>query len=342
MSAGLRIARGVLVLLPIFFLSASLSSQVPFSLATPVLGYVFDAADRGLKPIVGIPGNAMIGSPMDVAFPITRAQILPDNRHVIAASDANPELVVLHLESNPVSVNSIADMPPGPDRIGLSPHGSAAAFYYGYSRTVFIVTGLPHAPIVSEKVDLSRFTDPLKAIAINEAGNCLLLVYSEREQDSIYSVPVGRGTRFLFSVVRLGAITFYGDEDALVADSVANQLHAIRDVQGEATRVLLADSRDQVFQPVGIAVSNRNEIYVANAGSGTVVALEDDGGVLRVTECNCKVSGMRRLRDSLFQLTGHPAEPIFLFEADTVQDRIFFVPAQPFTMPVVDRPVQYF
>ena len=81
--------------------------------------------------------------------------------------------------------------------------------------------------------------------------------------------------------------------------------------------------------PVAVTVSRRGEFYVANAGSGIVMVFDSSGRLLRRQDCRCSISGMAPLRDSVFRLTDRIDLPIILLDANTPEDRIFFIPAQP-------------
>ena len=84
--------------------------------------------------------------------------------------------------------------------------------------------------------------------------------------------PYPGSARFLTSAVSVSGIAITPGGDAIVTDRGANEVFAIWDVAGGAVRRLLADTREGVSSPAGVAVSSGNRIYVANPGSATVGA----------------------------------------------------------------------
>jgi len=313
----------------LFWACCGATAQIRFSVSAPVFSYVFDAKENVLKTILGFPGNSIVADPVELGFPISQGVVLSDHRHVIASSPSFPELLLVHLEGDSVSVSTIAETLSAPDRIELSSGGNSAAIYYGASESIVILSGLPHSATVSRKIELSGFVGSPKAIAINDAGTSLLLAYSEGEHELVYAWSESGDARFVLSVLKTGALTFFGNENAIVADNEANEVYEIRDVQGQAAKMLLADARDGISKPVGVAVSDLGQIHIANASSSTVMTLETESRTIRVTECACIITGIHRMADSTFRLTDGPGEPIFVFETSPGADRIVFIPAGP-------------
>ncbi len=113
---------------------------------------------------------------------------------------------------------------------------------------------------------------------------------------------------------------------AIVADPGADEVFAIWDARGAATPQFLAGPREGVSHPVGVAASADNQIYVANAGSGTIMALDANGALLRTHECTCVPSGLHRLMGSLFRLTDGVDRTLYLLDASPAEAHVLFVP----------------
>jgi hypothetical protein len=112
--------------------------------------------------------------------------------------------------------------------------------------------------------------------------------------------------------------------DAIVTDRRANEVFAIWDPAGGAVRKLLADNTNDVSDPTAVAISSGNRIYIANAGS--VLVLDSNGRALKTLRCNCTISGLNTLRDSVFRLTDGIERTIYLLDASSAEERILFVP----------------
>jgi len=310
----------------LFPIAPAVAGQLPSALAGPVLGFLFNSGTGKMQPLQGMLGNSTMGAPVEIGISIS--QVLPlGPRQAIASAEESSEILMLDMESSPVSVRAVPEAPARPSQAGASQHGSAAALYYAADRTVLVVTGLPLAPKVSRRVDLSALGLPLTRIAISDDGTVLAFAIAEDGQESLYGWTQDFSTRYLMSLDSIGGLTVRGDGNAIiVADRRANVVYAVWNARASTVRQLLATSHEGVSEPVGVAVSDRNEIYVANIGSGTVTVLDSLGRVLREKRCNCEISGLAPLRDSLFRLTERLDATIFLLDASSGDDRILFVP----------------
>ena len=310
----------------VVLLTSVLSAAQFGSLSGPVLGYVFDRNAASVRPVRGILGSATVGLPVD--FGVVFSQVLMlDAVHAIASADASPQLLELRMDVSPVSIVVIPGVPANPARTAASLHGTSAAFYYADTAQVRIVTGLPGEPRYLGVLQLDR---TLTRMAVNDDGT--LLVYAADGPDgvSVYAwTASSRSPRFLTSAVSISGIAITRNGDAIVTDSGANEVFAIGDAGGGAVRRLLADDREGVSNPAGVAVSSGNRIYVANAGTNTALVLDSSGRFLKAEHCDCRISGLYPLRDSVFRLTEGMDQTIFVLDASSTEERILFVPPPP-------------
>src|SRR5262245_21777072 len=304
------------------------AAQLPSSPSGPILGYVFDGNDGSIKPIAGIIGNSYIGPPVELGFSLTQATILPGQASAIASSDRSADAIVISLETRPVSVQAITGAPSNPSVISISSAGSAAALYYAGAGRMLVVRGLPQNPTVTAAIDVSSVQDPLSRIAVNDDGTSALLGFSQEDQDALYGWTTGSGLRFSTACSKCGAIPFVG-AGSFVADKGRHEAFLINDGGGGATRLSLAGPTEELSEPVAIAVSSRQEIYIGNAGTGTVVTFDLNGRALRTQSCSCAITDLYPIGDSVFRLTSRLDQTIFLLDAEDADDRIVFVPAIP-------------
>ncbi len=304
------------------------AGQSNATLSGPVLGYVFHASEGKLRPLRGVAGNATVGDPEPFDFAITQALTL-DARHVVVSTDANPELLAINMESRPASVAVIKNAPSGPTRTAGSLHGNAAAFYYAGFQSIVVVTGLPENPVVSQSVDLSALNPlALTHVAVSDDGGLLVYSVAEMDRESLYVwTPSAASSRFVFSVSAVGDIAIAGNGAAFVTDRVGNEVFAISDARNSAVAQYLLGERDGVSKPTGVAISKDNTIYIANAGSATLMTLDFGGHLLRTLQCDCRLSGLYLLRDSVFRLTDRLDQTIYLLATSLNGDQVSFVPA---------------
>jgi hypothetical protein len=300
--------------------SAIRAAQFTSSLSGPVVGYVFDRNAAKLRPVRGMLGSATVGEPIELGFGISQALVL-DERRFIASTDANGDLLMLTLEGGQISTVAVPEALASPTRSAISLQGTSAAFYYAQKKQVRIAAGLPNEPRHVATFQLDR---PVTQMAVNDDGTLLVFSVAEEEGQAIYVLTASSAIpRFLTSAASVSGISITRNGDAIVTDRAANEVFALWDAAGGAVRKLLADATDGVSSPVGVTVS-ANRIYIANAGS--VLTLDGNGRFLRSLRCNCPVSGLHPLRDSVFRLTDGITQTIFLLDARAAEERILFVP----------------
>jgi hypothetical protein len=288
----------------------------------PILGYVFDDNVGKLRPVRGIPGRATIGPPIDLAM----SPVLPlDARHIIASSEHS--LSVLDLAADPVASLALPEIPGNPSKATASTQATAAAFYYKDLSEVIIVAGLPTEPRVYRHAGLSNLAGPLTHMAVSNDGT--LLVFSLRESEGEIVIRWTASSDlvpFLTRTAAVGGLGITESKTAVVADRELNEIVIFQDAERAAARQLLADARDGVSTPVGVAVSPGNQIHIVNAGSGTVHTFNANGRMTGSQQCNCSLSGANALRATLFRLTDRIDQPLLLLEVSSTGQNIVFVP----------------
>jgi hypothetical protein len=224
------------------------------------------------------------------------------------------------LETSSVEAARIP-VPAWPDVAASAPRGNAAAFFFR-GGTVYIATGLPHSPSV-RTVNPGSDVNAISRLGVGFDGS--LLIYSVKDGigESLYSWTPTAPRRFIASAKSVGAIAITVNGGAIVADRGATDIFAVWDLRGNPRRQILADERDGVAAPVGVTVTARNEIYVANARS--VMAFDAAGRLARLSPCSCAPSGIYWMKDSLFRLTDRGDQTVYLLSAGA-EDRILFVP----------------
>jgi WD40 repeat protein len=321
MSAATRLRIVAAIITAALLASAASAAQFSGSLSGPVLGYVFDRHAGKLRPVRGILGSSTVGAPIESGFAIS--SILPlDARHAVASPEGGSNLVALTLDGTESSAVAISGVPANPTRSAASPAGTVAAFYYSGSQDVRIVTGLPQEPQQAAVVHIDK---PVTQMAVSAEGTMLLYAVTEDEGESLYAWTASSGgAKFLTSAASISGIAITPNGDVIVTDRGANEVFAIWDVGGAAVRKLLAGVEDGVWEPSSVAVSSGDRIYISNSES--VLVLDTNGRFLKAIRCNCSISGVYPFRDSVFRLTDGTAQTLYLLEATSAGERIFFVP----------------
>jgi hypothetical protein len=299
------------------------------SMSGPVLGYVFDPVQRGLRPIWGIAGASTVGEVMNIGMKLSRATLASQQDYAVAVADGSGEAVLIGFDRNSISVRPIAGAPPGADQIVLSPSGLSGALLYRSRHSIRTLSGLPHAPAIAAEVDISGLPGSSPAMAISDDGAVILMALSEGETGSLYVLTAGGQVRWISLLGEASDISFLSStRDALIADRRANEVLLVRDVTGAAGRLTLAGEREGILQPVAVAPSHDNSrVFIVNSGSGTISTLELASGTLTHVSSGGAPSGLYRLKgNSLFRLTELSGAPLLLFDSSTAESRILFVP----------------
>ncbi len=297
------------------------------SLQGPQLGLMFDSAKGALRPILGIAGASTLGSPFDLGdLTIADAIVAPNQNYAlaIAGSDHGVRLIRFGV-GNALQVSGLAGAAPGPDRMMISPAGTAAAFYYAATRRIATVGGLPLSPRVTADIHLSTVLSPL-FLAVSDDGGAALAAM----EHTVYAVTEKGEIPVASSLGRVSAVAFVASRDALIADGATNQIYLVRDTTGSESSRVLAGPADAISNPVAVAASaDGRRAFVANAKTKTITILDLSGeGKPAAISCACQPSGLQRMGDGgLFRVTEFSARPIWLLDAGLQREpRMVFVP----------------
>jgi hypothetical protein len=231
---------------------------------------VLDRSIGGVRPILGMAGASFFGEPIGLGIDTNRAAASSVAGYVLgAAGDAGRVTVFRDLLSGAPGV-LLESAAPAPDRIVLSPAGSAAALLYLDRNAIQVFAGLPSSPELRGEISLFGLPGPLSAIAISDDGGSVLAGARNSDgRESVMLLRPGADPRVLGMAGRVAAASFFpGKPDAVFAD--VGIVYQIRDVRGAAEFVPLP--ADGISKIVGLQVTMDNR-KVLVAGEGTVTAL---------------------------------------------------------------------
>lgn len=292
---------------------------------TPVLGFVLDSSAHRLRPLLGVPGAAVMGQPLDIDMDIADAALSPRQDYALVLTGNSRDVQLLRLSSGSASLAPIAGVVSAPDRISLSPTGSAAALYCQTTGTVQIVTGLPDAPVLAWEIAVAAGGQQVTALAISDDGRVLaagldgaaaLLLWTP--DGSTASVQLAQGIR---------AIAFRPRTQDAAAATANNQLFLLADITHNSQPLLAAGADEGIAGPVALAFSSDGQrLFAANSDSGAITTSDLAQGITSTLDCHCQPTGLDRLRGSaVFRLT-EAQSSLLLFDGSTNPSRILFVP----------------
>jgi DNA-binding beta-propeller fold protein YncE len=297
-----------------------LSGAAWAQVGAPVLGYVPDGGR--IRPVYGIPAAATVATPLDYGRNFSLIAISPlQNFALVTSADTGAVL----LAASNGSTTSLPGAAPNPDRIVLSPGGSAAVLWFSSTSHLQIVSGLPNAPSIREAdatflsalLDDSSSADAPGALAVSDDGQWVAGSWSR----GLYAFgPNGEVTRLPMRE-RAAALAFFAGRQDL---ALATELHvfSIADVGGRAAvSTLYAGDR---LTPVGMALTSDNQRMVVAASSGTLLTLDLAAGSTSRFDCGCAPVGVFGMGRAAFRLTGLTGSFFKLFDASSSE--VLFVP----------------
>jgi hypothetical protein len=305
-------------------ISGGLAGAQTGTFTGPVAGYVFDGGAHALRPVLGIPGAATVGAPIDAGYSFTAAYVAPrqDSFFGVAADGSTHWFAIA---AGAVTESAIAGVMQSPERVVFSPSGTAAALYANGQAQ--IVTGLRGSPAAAGSISLSS-TDArhgrrvAPALAVSDDGGYLLVALNG-------SIQLASQNGVVRPVIQTGADAVMafapGGHDAALA-ARGNGAILIRDVPGAATQQPLAADGPSFTTPVGIAFSaDGSHVFVASASQKSAMAFDLSGNRADMA-CSCSPAELTPMGSS-FRLNELTADPLWLVDAGASGPRVVFVPA---------------
>jgi hypothetical protein len=302
-------------------LAAVLDAQPQGTINGPVAGYVFDKAAHALRPVLGLPGASLLGSPIKWRYRVDQAYIAPQ---LDSAVGVTPEgaFHLFRVRDGLVTETAVGGLAlaGSPYTVAFSPSGNSVALYAG--NRVQLITGLPDSPVVGGSIDLTATGVP-SAIAVSDDARLLLMSVSnsirffESYADMGKLIDTAPGALVAFSA---------GGHDAAVADSGAGVV-LFRDLAGSGASQVIAppDENGAAFSALAFSADGK-ALFLATAGAQAVTQLDLSDGTRSRMACNCSPTALARM-GSVFRLTELAGDPLWLLDAPESAPRIVFVPA---------------
>jgi len=302
------------------------------SIGPVILGYVFDPPAGGLRPITGMPAAALIGPPVHLGPSLSWAEIASRHNYALGILAESKEVVVLDLEGGRPGWRPMEGVPPGPERMVLSPSGSAAALLYSDRRRLRVLTGLPGELSRSWEADLPPSPAEITAAAVSDDAGVALVGTIQDDAGAVLSVGPGGASRLVWAGGRVSALRFrQRSRDALVADYGSHRVFLLRDAGGRNELLQAAGERNGISHPIDAAFSSDGRrVITITADSNSIVITDLDSGASSELTSPEKPSGLHPLQgESVFRLTDLAARPILVLEAGDPEPRVLLVPWGP-------------
>ena len=298
----------------------------------PVLGYVWDSAGQSLRPVQGLPGASIIGTP---------AVSAPKGATFIASVSSGVSNTALFLDANGgVFQSSLAGGKltqlaslPGATALVLSNSG-AYALVTGKSASgtsfASAIAGLPQAPSV-RSLNVSPTTS-ISGGAASDTGTVALAIGSGQTGVAVVAfIGQAAGTQ-VATPQAFGGMQFVPNSDELVvADAASGALTTISHVNTAPASATLA-AAGGIPSPLALDISpNGRWVVVANHAGDVLRA--DLSGVAPATKlhCSCAPTQVLALNGSTagttLRLVTAGGGPLWIVDAGRAAPQILFVPA---------------
>ena len=282
----------------------------------PRLGYLFEAGPRVLRSVDGIPGAALLGSAIELGFPIADAVVSPDQTYALAINADNRAPYAVSFGRGSWNPQEVLGARYPVDSVVLSPSGRSAALYNVSEGVIQVVRGLPDTPVVDHELHLTN----LDHMAVSDDGALVLA------SQLGHSGPVlaWRGNQTSRDLPILGPVSAIAlrpqSHDALIANGAGVTL-----IHESDTRTEYRLFPETAGYCVGLAFSQRGERFFAAYHNGTILSYDLPGEKSTNLSCHCVPKFLQQLSpDSVLRLNEGEQEPMRIL--DGTRNRVLFVP----------------
>lgn len=320
----MRLTHSLTALLLLLAAGAANRAASQNSPRVPVLGLAYDSSQSAIRPILGIPGAAVLGDAIDFGFPIVAAAISPrDNLALAVAHDQSTRVV--QFQAGISSALKLDAAMASPSQIVFSPSGSAVILYQQASRKLQLVTGLPGNPSVAD-LSLSGVPDPADATAVSDDGRLILLSSPDPTAGQVWLLPTDGSPQLLpFPGSRL---SFRPNSQDVLTATTAGDVYLVRDVTVSADYRQIYAGSGGTSNPVAVSFSPDGTLGYVAAASGILTVIDLASGASNTTDCRCVPAVLQPMSTaSIFRISEISGASVILFEGSAATPRTWFVPA---------------
>jgi hypothetical protein len=293
----------------------------------PVLGFVPEAAGGQIRPILGIPGASLLGDILDLDREVYGAVVSPRQDYILALEVEDGQAVLIGIE-NPASVSVLEGVAPGAELVAISPSGTAAAFYYGGSKSLQLIRGLPEAPERTLDLDAGIFPGTAEHLAVSDDGVVAALLVSNAFGPSLWVVD-SSGVWRSQPVTAPAAAAFLPDrQDVIVNDGATGEVFLLAEPTRGPTRIPILGSSRELRSVTALAASEDSQhAFITNDQPASVTVVDIRARTAETLTCRCSPTGLHPLLGSgLFRLNDLEEDALSVLDVSSEEPQIFLVP----------------
>jgi hypothetical protein len=313
--------------------SAVFAASLALAVALPAqqvrqqpLGFVLDSGVSRVRPLLGVPGAAIVGNPLDLGADISWSVASPNQAFLLVIS--GPTHTAGIWIPGAKSIQPLANIRSGATQIVLSPDGASAAYYYPDTNRVHVVTGLPSAPEFVFDADLSSLMNPLKSLAISDDGALLLASETLVDGNAAPAVVAFNAKGIASRIPTVGpasAIAFLSQTHDVLISAVSETV-LIRDAAAQASRTLLPTAANSASSVV-VSTDGARAFFARSQAGISIVSLTSSAAPPLLVNCDCELAGISRTASpSVYRLTDSSGAPVSLLDYSSAQPRLLVIP----------------
>ena len=250
----------------------------PASFQGPLGGFVFSAASKTVRPLLGIPGAMHVDAP--ILNRVDSASIAPGGQWGFVTR-AGHTTFVRGLSDLAPAESSIDGLMDAADRVVWSRDGTFALLYSSSGSRLQRVQLSGSKPLADAPIDLSPWGQ-VTTLAIDPAGEQIAVGFAA---SGIYLFTTGQSPALLVSMAHPAAAAFDGTGNYLFAIDPRHTENCPIPIRGRNLGIRLSGTADgPALHPAGMAVSG-NGLYLvlADSASRSVLVYETNSRSLADT-----------------------------------------------------------
>ena len=301
--------------------AADKSSNSP---GAPVLGLAYDESRQTIRPILGIPGAAILGDSLSLDFPLQSAAVAPKASLALALSADDHSIHLVRYTNGASSSLALDSAMTAPTQILFSPSGSAALLYRADSRQTQVVAGLSAAPTVTS-LSLAGLPDGVAPAALSDDAQSILFLEAGSTGGNIWMLRQQQNPLLLSFPGAL--MSFRPNSQDVVAATTDGAVYLARNAAAGNGDQQVFSLPDGQSKPVAMAVSSDGGSAYVAFSSGVVTMVDLTGAAPAQIDCQCRPTTLVALTmGSMFRLSEISRSPVMLFDGSPGGPRTWFVP----------------
>lgn len=308
---------------PVLLLAAGLSAQF----RGPTGGVVYHQPSRSIRPVLGIPGSAHLGSA--IVENVDFAAISPDGRWALAVRGES-QTAVSGLDRMEPLERAIEGLIPGIDMAAWNEAGTELAVYSSATKAAQRVEISGTSLTAHQPVDLSALGGKISALAMGHPRRSIVFLVEGSDAPGLYRINDGGGPVLLAGFTRANGIAVSPDRDLIaVIDRDTREIRLFTDGVPSGSIPLQVEGEDWSYASCLAFSENAAEIYVAAGQEPALYSYNLSGELVSRQPLEAPADSMTALpliKSYLLNRGAASGEPLVVYQRGS-RSGVYFIPA---------------